>query len=268
MDSLSAPHPQPSPRTDETPEAATVELYRQKGWGGRKLRRRLLDLGYTQVPSASTLTAILHRHHLIEPEKSSQHRAWQRFERAKPNELWQMDFKGHFPTDTQRCHPLTVLDDHSRFNLTLHACADEQGNTVKQILTRTFRRYGLPERLLIDNGPPWTSLAPHRLTSLSVWFIRLGISLSHSGVRHPQTLGKDERFHRTLNYELIERHRFRGITHCQYHFQRWRKSYNFERPHESLDMSVPGTRYQPSPRAFPTKLPQLEYQSDDLVRKV
>lgn len=261
--------PHHSPRhTHATLEAATVALYLEHGWGGRKLHCRLTALGYCEVPSPSTLTAILHRHGLIDPEKSSQHRPWQRFEYPEPNALWQMDFKGHFPTATARCHPLTVLDDHSRFNLTLHACADEQGTTVKQILTPTFRRYGLPQGVLIDNGPPWSSLTAHRLTQLSVWLTRLGIRLVHSRPYHPQTLGKDERFHRTLNQELIARHRFTGLKHCQRHFQRWRHIYNCERPHEALGLDVPAEHYQPSPRAFPESLPDIEYAPDDIVRKV
>ena len=261
------PHRSPR-RTAETIEQASVALYRQFGWGGRKLRRRLLDLGYTAVPSASTLTAILHRHGLIEPEKSSQHRAFVRFERARPNELWQMDFKGHFAIDNGRCHPLTVLDDHSRFSLALVACGNERTDTVKLALVRTFRRYGLPQCLLLDNGAPWSSMAPHRLTPLSVWLLRQGIALTRSRPRHPQTLGKDERFHRTLDYELIARQRFRSLTHCQHHFRRWQHTYNFERPHESLDMNVPAHRYQPSTRAYPETLPALDYDSGELVRRV
>src|SRR5438067_11357124 len=95
-------------------------------WGGRKIRRRLGDLGASGVPSASTITAILHRHQQIDPAESAKHRAWERFERSAPNELWQMDFKGHFALAAGRCHPLTVLDDHSRYAIAIGACGDER----------------------------------------------------------------------------------------------------------------------------------------------
>jgi transposase InsO family protein len=114
----------------------------------------LLALGLTRVPAASTITAIVRRHDLL-GGRAGQARDFVRFEHAAPNDLWQMDFKGHFAlAEGHRCHPLTVLDDHSRFALGLRACADEQGTTVQQELTALFRRYGLPRRMLMDNGSP------------------------------------------------------------------------------------------------------------------
>jgi len=144
-------------------------------WGGRKLRARLMVLGYTSVPAASTITAILHRHGLIDPEASAQARAFQRFEAQAPNDLWQMDFKGHVATNQGRCHPLTVLDDHSRHAVGLEACADERGATVQQRLTLIFRRYGLPREILVDNGSPWGSDREHPYTPLTVWLLKLGL---------------------------------------------------------------------------------------------
>ena len=114
-------------------------------WGGRKLRAWLSARGYGLLPSPSTITAILRRHGRIDPSEGAKHRAWQRFERPEPNQLWQMDFKGHFAMLGDRCHPLTVLDDPSRFSLGLEACGDERTQTVRQRLTKIFRRYGLPE---------------------------------------------------------------------------------------------------------------------------
>ena len=119
-------------------------------------------LEHADVPAPSTITAILRRRGLLDPAFAGQPRAWQRFEHDAPNELWQMDFKGHVPCGPGRCHPLTVLDDHSRYSLTLAACADEQTETVRTRLIHTFRHYGLPRRLLVDNGPPWgTAGAEH-----------------------------------------------------------------------------------------------------------
>jgi transposase InsO family protein len=263
------PHHSPR-RTGEATEATILALRdAHPAWGGRKLRRRLQDLGTRLVPAASTITAILKRHGRIDVDEAARHRPWQRFEHAAPNHLWQMDFKGHFAlTSGQRCQPLTVLDDHSRFNLILAACADQQRETVQARLTGTFRRYGLPVRMTMDNGAPWGSDTEDRLTQLTVWLMRLGIQVSHSRPHHPQTQGKDERFHRTLNRELLQQGGLRDLDHAQARFDDWRRVYNLERPHQAIAMATPATRYQTSVRPFPETLPAIEYRPDDLVRKV
>lgn len=163
---------------------------------------------------------------------------------------------------------MTVLDDHSRFNLCLRALPNEQTIGVQQALTQTFRRYGLPNRLLVDNGGPWGSDAQHPYTPLTAWLIRLGISVSHSRPYHPQTLGKDERFHGTLKRELTDRYQWQDLAQLQAAFDSWRLIYNFERPHEAVAMAVPATRYQASLRSFPERLPAIEYPSGVEVRKV
>ena len=234
--------PKCSPRQCEPEMAAKVVALRQQqpAWGGRKLRRRLRDLGSPEVPTASTCTAILRRAGLLN-DKAGAHGPWQRFEREQPNELWQMDFKGHFGTQAgARCHPLTVLDDRSRFNLVLHACTDQTGATVQVQLTRAFERYGLPEALLCDNGAPWGAaepVCPH--TTFTVWLLRLGVRVLHGRPYHPQTQGKDERFHRTLDDELLSQHTWRDLAHCAEYFERFRQTYNCERPHDSLDGDTP-----------------------------
>lgn len=261
------PHHSPS-KTGNDMEQIIVTLRDKYGWGGRKLHRRLNDLGYSGVPQPSTITGILKRHGRISPMASDKHQAYIRFEHEAPNQLWQMDFKGHFQMQQGRCHPLTVLDDHSRFSLSLHACANEKGHTVQDKLTDVFQRYGLPDRMTMDNGAPWGSDIAHVYTPLTVWLIRLGIGVSHSRPYHPQTQGKDERFHRTLKDELLSRHTFHNLQHCQYHFDHWRHVYNFERPHEALNLGVPISRYKPSPRVLPTSLPPIEYAANCIVRKV
>jgi transposase InsO family protein len=256
-------------RSSAAVEQAVIDLRGQHpAWGARKLRRRLLVKGVRDVPAASTVHAILRRHQLIDPAESAKHRPWQRFEHDAPNRLWQMDFKGHFPTETDRCHPLTVLDDHSRFAVGLQACADQKTQTVKDRLSDIFRRYGLPERMTMDNGSPWGGHSDHHFTPLTAWLIRLGIRVSHSRPYHPQTQGKDERFHRTLNLELLHRRTFQNLDHAQTHFDSWRNLYNLERPHEALGMDVPASRYKPSFRAFPDSLSPILYDSSDIVRKV
>lgn len=256
-------------RTDPAIEQRVIALRRQHpDWGGRKLRRRLLDLGHTQIPSPSTITDMLRRHGLLDADLAGQPNACRRFEHPNPNDLWQMDFKGHFATTTVRCHPLTVLDDHSRFNLALQACADESGARVQTRLTGVFRRYGLPRRMLVDNGSPWGLSEKHQITQLTVWMVRLGISVCHSRPYHPQTLGKDERFHRTLKREVLRHYRFQGLEECQMRFDSWRDVYNTERPHEALDLDVPARHYQASARPYPETLPVIEYALSETVRKV
>jgi transposase InsO family protein len=256
-------------RTPEVLEQQILKLRAEhQAWGGRKLRARLLALGVADVPSASTITAILRRYEAIDPACAGQPHAWRRFEQDAPNRLWQMDFKGHFALERGRCHPLTVLDDHSRFALGLFACADERGETVRSHLTTLFRRYGLPERILCDNGSPWGAGSESPYTTLTVWLLRLGIGVSHGRPYHPQTQGKDERFHRTLNAEVLQGQTFRDLEASQRRFDGWRPIYNHERPHESLDMAAPASRYRPSPRVYPEALPELVYGEGDLVRKV
>jgi transposase InsO family protein len=148
-------------------------------WGARKLRAVLQREGHKRVPCVSTVHAVLRRDGLISAEASGKARAWQRFARETPNELWQMDFKGHFGVGTRgaRCHALTVLDDCSRFNLVLEACARETRAVVQEHLSGCFRRYGLPLAILCDNGSPWgcASPGPRRWTGLEVWLMRAGV---------------------------------------------------------------------------------------------
>jgi transposase InsO family protein len=245
-------------------------------WGGRKIRARLVGLARedqvtltsAELPAASTFTGILHRHGLIDTGQSPLHKPFVRFERAHPNELWQMDFKGWFATNTGRCHPLTVLDDHSRFNLVLSACADEKTNTVREKLTAAFRRYGMPACILCDNGSPFGGISDHGLTPLAVWLMRLGIHVAHGRPYHPQTQGKEERFHRTLKAEVLAGRTFNDLAHAQRRFDPFRRVYNFQRPHEALGMATPSQYWKPSSRSFPATLEPVEYATGDLVRKV
>lgn len=230
-------------------------------WGGRKLRRRLQDLGQSKVPAASTCTEIVRRAQLITPEASEAATPWQRFERAQPNELWQIDYKGHFGTQCGgRCHPLAMLDDHSRFNLVLSAEANERGSTVQAALETSFAQYGLPEALLSDNGPPWGSSDPTcPYTTLTVWLLRLGVRVLHGRPYHPQTQGKQERFNRTLEHELLRQHTWRDLAHCREQFARFRHCYNCERPNDALQGATPVSRYRPSVRSWPATLPSIDY---------
>lgn len=254
-------------RTDEGVEARILEgREAHPRWGARKLKRWIEKRDAIVLPAASTVHAILKRNGKISADESAAHQAWQRFEHPLPNDLWQMDFKGHFATGAGRCHPLTVLDDHSRFVLCLGALGEERSDPTRRRLIQTFQRYGLPWRMTMDNGAPWGD--PERYTRFELWLMRLGIKVSHSRPYHPQTQGKDERFHRTLKAEVLQGQAFRDLAHAQQKFDEWLPIYNRERPHEALGMDAPATRYESSPRPYPEQLPELEYDSSDTVRKV
>lgn len=235
-------------------------------WGGRKLRRRLLDLGEEYVPRESTITEILRRNARLDEQESLEHMHWQRFEHDEPNDLWQMDFKGPVKTDAGMVHPLTVLDDYSRYSLVLAACQNQQAQTVKERLIQAFEKYGLPWRMLCDNGSPWGNIGDY--TKLGVWLIRLGISISHGRPYHPQTQGKEERFHKSLKAEVLRYSRFRDQFHLQDKLSEWQQIYNQQRPHEGLGLDVPARRYRVSARSYSCNLAPIEYGPDDLVRKV
>jgi len=263
------PHQSPSRTTASTEEIILALRDRFPDWGARKLKRYLSDHGHEALPSISTLTAILHRHGRITPQASAAATPWLRFEHEHPNALWQIDFKGHVAMVHGRCHPLTVLDDHSRFNVVLHACAGERYEDVQNPLESAFRRYGLPHRISCDNGSPWgTTQRGDRLTRLGVWLMRLGVGLSHARPYHPQTNGKDERFHRTLKSGLLKQRGLRDLVDAQSAFDEFRAIYNHERPHQALGMDVPISRYRPSDRLYPERLPPIEYPAGSLVRKV
>jgi transposase InsO family protein len=238
-------------------------------WGGRKIRKTLEKKGCQGIPAASTITAILRRNQQIDHEQSLKHKPMQRFERNQPNELWQMDFKGYFAlAKGGYCHPLTVIDDHSRFLLGLKACPNETFETVQSQLTAIFQKFGLPERMLMDNGSPWGDDWVTRHTILTAWLLRLGIAVSHGRPYHPQTQGKDERFNRTLKAEVISRHTMADLVECQTVFDDWQSIYNNERPHDALQLDTPSLHYQKSPHSFPEILPPITYAGNDEIRKV
>jgi len=250
-------------------EAVIVGLrQRYPRMGGRKINAFLKRHGYNDVPAPSTVSDILRRQGLIDPVEARKHKPFIRFEHAAPNDLWQMDFKGHFSLLRGRCHPLTVIDDHSRFCVGLVACPHERGSLVQEVLTNIFREYGLPNRMSMDNGSPWGRDGLHQVTTLTVWLMRIGIKITHSAPYHPQTQGKDERFHRSLKEELLTQIVLEDLQQAQQQFEIWKSFYNCQRPHEAISMQVPADRYRSSSRGFPEKLPEIVYDCGAIVRKV
>ena len=263
-------------------EGYIVELRGQEPeWGPKKLRRILSDRSkagiypFEIIPCKNTISRMLKRNGLIDTEKSQQSKAYQHFAYEEPNELWQMDFKGYFSMlNSHKCHPLAILDDHSRFNIGLFACNDEKNVTVKIHLIEAFEKYGLPERILSDNGTPWGTMNKEieaglrSFSELEKWLIRLNVKPIHGRPYHPQTQGKEERFNKTFKIEVLKYNNFKNTDHCQKYFDRWREKYNCIRPHESLNQDVPASHYSPSKRSYPVIITPVEYDDSYYVRKV
>ena len=248
-----------------TPQAVIdriVVLRMTYGWGARKLQLLLAREGIKV--GESTINRVLKREGLVKVG-SVEGKATGRFAREHPNELWQMDFKGDYPLGSGRCYPLSVLDDHSRFALGVFALDGQTGHAVNGCLVTAFERFGVPEAILIDHGIPWWSANGHGLTWLAVSLIKQGIHLCFSGVRHPQTQGKVERFHRTLADTVRLRGRPETLSGWQRALDDFVSEYNNLRGHESLQMNAPASRYKPSRRAYQPHPPEFEYQGDGPV---
>ena len=263
--------PHTSPR--QTPPALEAQVIAVRAahptWGGRKIAAWLEQHGGAAAPAPSTITSILARQGRLDGPRAGEPRTYRRFEHATPNALWQLDFMGHKPLRQGRVHPLTVLDDHSRFGLGLIACPHERGRLVQQHLIAVFQAYGLPQAILADHGPPWGAAQPGVLTWLAAWLIRLGIRVSHGRPLHPQTRGKIERWHRTIATDLFQFQPFPDLAATQRAFDRYRTEYNTDRPHDALpDLVVPASRYQPSARPYPKTLPEIAYSEDHTVCRV
>lgn len=261
--------PQHSPERSDAAVEAHVLAVRDMHplWGARKIMR-FLERNGRMPPARSTIHQILRRHGRIAALDTAP-KPYQRFEKEAPNLLWQMDFKGDVPlTSGAVCHPLTVIDDHSRYALCIGACANQQSLTVQHQLTTTFQRYGLPDAFFVDNGTPWGDSSGARWTRLAVWLLKLGVDIWHSRPYHPQSRGKNERFHRTLKAEVCSLRSFCDLAELQDAFDRWRMVYNLERPHDALDLDVPASRYRPSLRTMPEQLPVIEYDSHEIMRRV
>jgi len=256
-------------RTDAATEKAIVELRRQRPALGAKKLKRMLENKGQPAPAYSTINAILHRNGLITKEASAAATPHIRFEKTRPNEMWQADFKGHFAMrGAKRCHPLTILDDHSRYCVCIDAKENERHEGAVESFTRAFQRYGMPETLLCDNGNPWGTAQSVGYTRFEVWLMELGILTKHGRPRHPQTQGKDERFNGTLYRECIRAHEYDDISHAQSGFDEYRLFYNHERPHHALNLGTPSERFRVSEREMPRRIDEWEYSAGVGVTRV
>jgi putative transposase len=265
----SCPHRTPDAITDRI-----VALRKAHPFDGpKKLRARLLalpDVDFS-VPAASTIGEILDRYGMIRPRKTrvrTPRSSEPLGHAAHPNDVWCVDFKGHFACgDGARCHPLTISDASSRFLLKCEALRITRTTPVIEQFERTFREFGLPLRIRSDNGPPFASVALGGLSRLSVWWIQLGIIPERIEPGHPEQNGRHERMHRTLNEQtaMPPAATFIDQQRC---FDRFRADYNYQRPHEALGQIPPARVYEPSSRVMPEHVKEPEYAHDFSTRRV
>lgn len=266
--------PQQSPqRTGAALEEEVLRIRDRFGWGAPKiwayLRNEAEARGAVVVlPSERTLGNILRRHGRIQAEENVQATP-QFFERSQPHELWQCDFKGPLEVERRRVHPFTVLDDHSRFLLALCVCADVTMKSAWEVLWETFGDYGLPENLLCDGAFAGSHAGIPTVSWIEGRMIRLGIRPVHGRAYHPQTQGKVERLHGTLEREVWPFVDRSSTERFAQEVERWRREvYNPQRPHEALAGRVPLSRFAPSPRVRPARLPGVSYEVGSVLRRV
>jgi len=240
-------------------------------WGPRKLAAILREREPQQRwPAPSTMGDLFRREGLSQPRRRLRYIVplTRPLAAARhPNDVWTADFKGWFRTgDGTRCDPLTVADACSRFVLCCRI-VPQTGAGVRPWFERTFRTYGLPSALRTDNGTPFASTGPGRLSRLAVWWLKLGIQLDRIDPGHPEQNGRHERFHLTLQTEAVTPPAA-SPRQQQQRFDRLRQEFNDVRPHEALGQTPPGRAYQPSLRPYPVRLADPWYDATCQVRRV
>ena len=269
VDRSRKPHRSPTQTPAEIEQKVLQIRDAHPAWGGLKIRKRLKVMGEKTLPSPSTIAAVLKRHDRISDAESAKRKPWTRFERERPNELWQVDFKGEFALNNKSyCYPLTLLDDHSRFSLGILACGNQTRQTVQSHFRNVFAIYGLPHAIYVDNGNPWGGSHLMRHTRFTAWLMRHDVEVIHGRPHHPQGRGKLERFHRTLKLEALQDRSLSTLAEAQECFDLWRDVYNLERPHGALDLETPSQRYQISERRFQEKTDPFEYSERYQTRRV
>jgi transposase InsO family protein len=264
VDQSRRPHLSPG-QTDDSITRAIVDARRRYGWGARKLHALLLRQGLP-VPSVRTVHAILARRELV--ARPAPVEAPLRFERPTPNELWQMDHKCDIEIARARRYHLTILDDHSRYLLRLAPVPDRAITTAFSVLWRLMGEVGMPESILSDNAFSTAFEAPATLSWFDANLICLGIRPVHGRPYHPQTQGKVERLHGTLEREFLPSAHRANLAAYQRDIHRWQRLYNTVRPHEGIGDVPPADRWTISDRRRPSKIPEPQYPAGSILRKV
>ena len=261
------PHTSPT-KTSEDVERLILDVRADNpGWGARTIRDVLLQEGHKNIPCAKTVNNILNRYGCISPEESQKRQPFTRFQKDLCNQMWQADFKGEFRMEDGRyCYPLDILDDHSRFAIRV-APRLSTANVVIPVFAEAFREFGLPDSILSDNGAQFAGFRKG-YTQFERWLMDLDILPIHGRIKHPQTQGKIERFHRTMKQELLNHTTIVNIEDAENKFCIWRDKYNNIRPHEALGMKRPGDVYEPSQRQYSETIKKYEYGGEHHVIKV
>lgn len=261
------PHTSPAKTPEEVEQLILSIRADNPGWGARTIRDVLLAEGHPNIPCAKTVNNILNRYGCISLEESQKRQPFTRFEKEQCNQMWQADFKGEFRMEDGRyCYPLDILDDHSRFAIKV-APHLSTANVVIPAFTEAFREFGLPDSILSDNGAQFAGFRKG-YTQFERWLMDLDILPIHGRIKHPQTQGKIERFHRTMKQELLKHTAIANIEDAYNQFMLWRDKYNNVRPHQALGMRRPAEVYQPSQRQYNDNIPKYEYGGQYHVIKV
>jgi transposase InsO family protein len=265
-----APHNHPQAVSDTVVDMIVQARRQHPRWGPRKLLVILARRCPTiEFPVASTVGELLRKKGMTGKRRRVRRSAPypdQLGGYEGPNSIWCADFKGHFVAGGERCHPLTVTDGFSRYLLCCKSLRRPLSEPVQRTFERVFREFGLPDAIRTDNGPPFSTLAPAGLSRLAVWWIRLGIRPERIMPGRPDQNGRHERMHLTLKSETARPPRS-SFKAQQRAFDSFLREYNQERPHEALDNDTPASRYKPSLKPFPSKLPELEYPSHFRVQR-
>ena len=269
-ESLSDRSKRPNVTANKTPTAIEAQIIEARtvhpGWGAKKIKVSLENKG-VEMPCIKTVNNILNRYGCIAKEESLKHKAFTRFEKELCNEMWQTDFKGEFKMqDGNYCFPLDIFDDHSRFVIRIKP-SESTSNLVLPTFREAFYEYGMPDSILSDNGAQFAGFR-QGYTQFEKWLMNHDVLPIHGRIKHPQTQGKIERFHRAMNQELLKHYTPKDIADAERIFNDWRNCYNNERPHEALGMKCPSDIYVPSERLYRDKVDKYEYSGKYHVIKV
>ena len=255
-------------KTSEDIESLILQIRNDNpGWGAATIHRVLENQGVQNLPCTRTVNNILNRNNCISKEESERRHKYIRFQKEHCNEMWQTDFKGDFVmANGKRCFPLDIIDDRSRFLIRI-VPSESTGNIVIPTFESAFYEYGLPLSVLSDNGGQFVGLK-QGYTHFEKWLMCHDILPLHGRVRHPQTQGKIERFHRTLNCELLKHYTFADINDANVSIQNWREKYNNIRPHEALNMLTPAEVYTESNREYNPTIKKYDYSGTYPIKKV
>lgn len=260
-----APRTSPQRMTKAVEALLLAAREKHPTWGPRKILSWLLRRDPKlegALPAASTVGDLFRRHGLVKKRRRRASRSYDvagALQTEAPNDVWTADFKGEFRLgDSQYCYPFTLADAHTRYLL---ACQAETATSLvgaRSGFLNAFLTYGMPEAIRTDNGTPFVGQGASGLSTLSVWWMKLGIRHQRIPKGRPDQNGRHERMHRTLKAETT-----RPPEGCsekqQGRFDRFRREFNEERPHEALGQQTPASLYENSPRAYPERIAPPEY---------